>query len=92
MKVYEEKIEDMVGKVSVLIQKDGRNVEIVIRSRVDSSRLFECKYQTDQPDRPAYYDAERIAQYYCNSNGLTIELKTTNVELPFIGNANNKTR
>lgn len=87
-----ESIPEMDGKVLSDIKVEGRDVTVTIRSRVDGSTLFKAEYLTDENPRAAHFTAERIVEEFTKANGYFIHTKLTNVDLPFVGNANKRFR
>ncbi|CAN7226657.1 hypothetical protein [Rossellomorea sp. LjRoot5] len=91
-----ESHDDMTDKVLVKIDieayKEFSIVVIKIYDRTDGSALFESSYRTIESERPAHYTAEAIAKEYTRANGLHIDKTLSNAELPFVGNANKRSR
>jgi hypothetical protein len=89
--IYESH-EDMESKVLSEINLEGRDVTITVRSRVDGSTLFKAVYLTDENPRAAHYTAEQLIEEYTKANGYYVHTKLTNVQLPYVGNANKRAR
>jgi predicted RNA-binding protein Jag len=87
-----ESHEDMTDKVLTRIDVVGRDVTIKVHSREDSSLLFKAEYQTEESPRAAHYTAEQIVEAFTKANGLYVHTKLTNVDLPYVGNANKRMR
>jgi hypothetical protein len=87
-----ESHDDMTDKVLSDIRVEGRDVTVSIRSRVDGSTLFKAEYRTNEDQRAAHFTAEQIVEAFTKGNGYYVHTKLTNVQLPFIGNANKRMR
>jgi hypothetical protein len=87
-----ERHEDMTDRVLTEINVEGREVTVIVRSRVDGLTLFKAEYITDENPRAAHYTAEQLIEAYTKTNGYYVHTKLTNVQVPYVGNANKRMR
>jgi hypothetical protein len=87
-----ESVDDMTGRVLTDIKQKGKTVEVVIRSRVDGSKLFEVTYQTEATGRHAQFVAEQLAGVYIDSHNLYEDVKLSNIDIGHFRMSNKRTR
>ncbi|HWO74371.1 MAG TPA: hypothetical protein VNM69_00480 [Bacillus sp. (in: firmicutes)] len=93
----EESSPEMDGKLLSRIDidqhgKDKRKVTIKVHERSTGEVVFIAEYFTTESERPAYFTAEDIVKEYAKTNGYYLDMKLTNVELPYVGMSRKRTR